>query len=210
MDPMTGADTYSIRASVPLEQLMSRCVLRELFSTIRYQIPLRMRWGSHTRLTDKPGNSGAAHRKHTLAWRTIGWGDRRTAPSLVFQMSEESQTVIWGGPTLPHLQPLLLVYGHQGCPLPQHNALKRSTPPFGRCFICAVPTHVCAWGGLRVVAFSFGRCAYADVRLLNASCPTIALIRRPLLLPRLPSHAHTPPCASHCSGDTSWSQRDHL
>lgn len=111
-------------------------------------------------------------------------------------MSEESQTVIGGGPTLPHLQPLLLVYGHKGCPLLQHNALKRSTPPVGRCFICAVPTHVCAWGGLRVVAFSFGRCAYADVRLLNASCPTIALIRRPLLLPRLPSHAHTPPCAS--------------
>lgn len=57
----------TVSVSVPLEQLMSRCVLREMFNTIRYQIPLRMHWGSHTRLTDKPGDSDAAQRKRTLA-----------------------------------------------------------------------------------------------------------------------------------------------
>lgn len=66
---------------------------------------------------------------------------------------------------------------------------------------------VCVWGGLRADAcsmsvFSFRRlqCVRRYVRLLNASCPTISLIRPPLLLllpPRLPSHTHTLPRARH-------------
>lgn len=84
---------------------------------------------------------------------------------------------------------------------------------------------VCVWGGLSADAcsmsvFSFRRlqCVRRDVRLLNASCPTISLIRPPLLLllPRLPSHTHThaPPCASHTRRDEASSgvsrQRDEL
>lgn len=176
------------------------CSVCAFLNTARYWIPLR--------LADKPGDSDAARRKHTLAWGRERW---RMCPSLVFPELWRKPKVVVGGSTLPHLRQLLLGYGHQGCPLPLPNASGKILTslwwlPHLRCPHTRV---VCVWGGLRadarsmsVFSFSWLRCVHRDVRQLNVSCPTISLICPPLLLlppPPLPSqaHTHTHPRARH-------------
>ncbi len=182
------------------------CSMCAFLNTARYRIPL---W-----LADKPGDSDAARRKHTLARGRERW---RTCPSLVFPELWRKPMVVVSCSTLPHLRQLLLDHGHQGCPLPLPNASGKIQTslwwlPHLRCPHTRV---VCVWGGLcadarsmSVFSFSRLRCVRRDVRQLNASCPTISLIRPPLLLlpRRLPSQAHTQhttPCTSHSCRDVT-------
>ncbi len=182
------------------------CSMCAFLNTARYRIPL---W-----LADKPGDSDAARRKHTLARGRERW---RTCPSLVFPELWRKPMVVVSCSTLPHLRQLLLDYGHQGCPLPLSNASGKIQTslwwlPHLRCPHTRV---VCVWGGLcpdarsmSVFSFSRLRCVRRDVRQLNASCPTISLIRPPLLLlpRRLPSQAHTQHttlCTSHSCRDVT-------